>query len=218
MKSLIDRHEKMWTNRFFVVSTVASLLFFAGSLFVNYGAMIYSAERVGNATTDVLLQNLPVIDTDIVFTEGAILFVVFLIVLLLLQPKTIPFTLKSIALFIVIRAIFVSMTHLAPYPDRIVSDIGNLQYFSAGADLFFSGHTGLPFMLAFIFWENKRLRIFFIFSSIVGAVAVILGHLHYTIDVFSAFFIAFGIYHIALKFFKKDYALFMHGIEATESV
>lgn len=203
----------MWTNRFFVISTVASLLFFAGSLFVNYGAMIYSAERAGNATTDILLQNLPVIDTDIVFTEGAMLFIVFLVVLFLVQPKTIPFSLKSIALFIVVRAIFVSMTHLAPYPDHIVSDIATFRYFSAGADLFFSGHTGLPFLLSLIFWENKHLRIFFIISSIIAAVAVILGHLHYTIDVFSAYFISFGIYHIALKLFKKDRELFVHGLE-----
>jgi hypothetical protein len=215
MKTLIAKHGTLWTDKFFVISAVASLLFFVGSLFVNYSAILYSTSKAGNATTDVLLQNLPLINTDIIFSEGAMFFALFIAVLLLLEPKTIPFTLKSIALFIIIRAIFVSMTHLAPPPDSISSDFSSMRYFSAGADLFFSGHTGLPFMMALMFWENKYLRAFFIIASVVAAVAVILGHLHYTIDVFSAYFIAFGIYHISLKFFSRDYKIFKHGLETS---
>ncbi|MFA6459593.1 MAG: phosphatase PAP2-related protein [Candidatus Paceibacterota bacterium] len=215
MKTLIAKHGTLWSDKFFVISAIASLLFFVGSLFVNYSAILYSTAKAGNATTDILLQNLPLINTDIIFSEGAMLFAIFIAVLLILEPKTIPFTLKSIALFIIIRAIFVSMTHLAPPPDSISSDFSNMRYFSAGADLFFSGHTGLPFMLALVFWENKPLRIFFFISSFVAATAVILGHYHYTIDVFSAFFIAYGIYHISLKFFAKDYKIFKHGLETS---
>jgi membrane-associated phospholipid phosphatase len=42
---------------------------------------------------------------------------------------------------------------------------------------------------------------------LIGSVAVIVGHLHYSIDVFSAYFIAFGIFEIAKKIFKKEYGL-----------
>jgi membrane-associated phospholipid phosphatase len=41
----------------------------------------------------------------------------------------------------------------------------------------------------------------------VGSVAEIFGHLHYSIDVFSAFFIAYGVFEIAKKIFKKEYLL-----------
>lgn len=120
--------------------------------------------------------------------------------------------LKSVALFIVIRSIFVIMTHLGPFSDQIAINpndwIGAL---TSRNDLFFSGHTGLPFLFALAFWESKHLRLFFLFSSVVAAVSVILGHLHYSIDVFAAFFITYGIFHIAQKLFAKDYHIFLHG-------
>jgi PAP2 superfamily C-terminal len=213
MKSLINKHTIVLANKSFLISSIIAFLFFSASLFVNYGAILYSSEEVGSATTDILLQNLPVINTDIIFSEGALLFVIFVAILLVLQPRRIPFILKSVALFICIRSVFVIMTHLAQPLGHISTDLGNLGYISSGADLFFSGHTGLPFLMALMFWDNKYLKKIFIFCSIVAAGAVILGHLHYTIDVFSAYFITYGIYHIAQKIFPKDYKLFVHGTE-----
>jgi hypothetical protein len=77
----------------------------------------------------------------------------------------------------------------------------------SGNDLFFSGHTGYPFLLALIFWNIPVLRYFFFLCSIAGGVVVLLGHLHYSIDVFSAFFIAYGVFEIAKKIFNKEYNL-----------
>lgn len=195
------------------MSAITGFLFFVGSLFANYGAIKYATLKAGNSVTDILLDNLPVINTDIVFSEGALFFVIFIIILFVLEPRIIPFTLKSAALFIFTRSFFVIMTHLGPSPDRIITDISNLKYISSGSDLFFSGHTGLPFLIALLFWENKHLRLVFLFFSIIAAAAVILGHLHYTIDVFSAFFITYGIYRIAQMIFPKDRKIFTRGIK-----
>jgi hypothetical protein len=49
--------------------------------------------------------------------------------------------------------------------------------------------------------------IFFGFSAFFGAV-VLFGHLHYSIDVFAAYFITFTIYSIAKKFFPADFKRF----------
>jgi len=38
---------------------------------------------------------------------------------------------------------------------------------------------------------------------------VLLGHLHYTIDVFSAFFITYGIVEIAKWLWPKEWELFL---------
>ena len=54
-----------------------------------------------------------------------------------------------------------------------------------GADLFFSGHTGMPFLLALIFWDWRRVRYMFLFISVACAIIVLAG-LHYSIDVCSA--------------------------------
>jgi hypothetical protein len=208
VQSLLATHRKTWSDHFFVLSVITGFLFFIASLFVNYGAVVYSTKEAGSAVTDILLQNLPVVNTDIIFSEGALVFVVFVVTLGILKPKIIPFTLKSIALFICIRSLFVIMTHLGPDPGHIATDFNRLRYISAGADLFFSGHTGLPFLLALLFWKDSQLRLIFLTCSLVAGVAVILGHLHYTIDVFSAFFITYGIYHISQKAFQKDWEIF----------
>jgi|SRR3989344_664473 len=208
MKSLIAKHQALWLDKAFVASTIMGVLLFGASLVANYNAIKYATNQAGDSSADILLDNLPVVNTDVIFSEGALLFIVFVTCLCFLQPKIIPFILKSVALFILIRSGFVIMTHLGPIPERIVTDLDNFRYITSGADLFFSGHTGLPFLLALIFWEHKYLRWAFLFSSIVAAIAVILGHLHYTIDVFSAFFIAYGIYHLSLKFFPRAYKYF----------
>lgn len=209
LKLLIGRHKDVWRDKFFTVSTAIGALFLIASFFINYGAVIYSSKSIGNATTDLLLEILPVVNTDLIFSEGALIFVIFLAILLMIQPKTIPFTLKSISLFVLIRSISVTLTHLGPIPEQIPTDLSNFGYFSAGADLFFSGHTGLPFLMALLFWKDKPLRRIFIFSSIIAAIAVILGHLHYTIDVFSAYFITYGIFKIAQKAFPNDHRYFI---------
>lgn len=218
MKSLNAKHKMLWSDKSFTLSAIIGLLLFTSSLFINYSAIKYAALKAGNSVTDILLENLPVVNTDIIFSEGALLFVIVIAILLVLEPKTIPFTLKSVALFIFTRSVFVSMTHLGPIPDRIIIDLDSFRYISSGADLFFSGHTGLPFLMALLFWDNKYLRLVFIIFSIVAATAVILGHLHYTIDVFSAFFITYGIYHLARKAFTKDCKLFSHGVEVNSPI
>jgi membrane-associated phospholipid phosphatase len=90
-----------------------------------------------------------------------------------------------------------------------------LAYLTSGNDMFFSSHTGLPFLMSLIFWGNYRLRIFFILASMILAASVLLGHLHYSIDVFAAYFITYTIFHIAQKFFKQDYELLLKDDSTT---
>jgi membrane-associated phospholipid phosphatase len=115
-----------------------------------------------------------------------------------------------LALFIVIRSIFVSLTHLGPFSQHVVIDptkMINLLGIGTTADLFFSGHTGIPFLLALIYWKNVYLRWIFLATSAIFAVSVLLGHLHYSIDVLAAFFITYTIFHMAQKFFEQDWIL-----------
>lgn len=205
-KDLWHQHDYSW-------SVLVSVLVFASSMFVSALAVQFAAKDAGNSTTDILLDNLPVINTDIIFTEGALVFVVFVICLLLLRPRAIVFTTKSLGLLIYTRSFFVILTHIAPYPDRIVTDLDRFRYISSGSDLFFSGHTAIPFMLALVFWQRPRLRILFLICSVVAAGAVILGHLHYSIDVFAAYFITYSVYAISRVLFKNDYKIFTHDFQ-----
>ena len=199
-----------YKDRGFLISLFIAILFLAVSLVINFYAGTYATEKVSNSVTDIVLSNIRIFDVDGIFVYGAILFWIFIVGLCLFKPKTMPFTLKSVALFIVIRSIFISLTHIGPFPGSVIVSSSNLfQKISFGGDLFFSGHTGLPFLMALIFWNNKYLRYLFLASSAVFAVVVLLGHYHYSIDVLSAFFITYSIFHISLFLFKKDRKLFL---------
>lgn len=210
MNRLFEKHKFQWSQKSFLFSALSAFLFLAASLFVNYTAGNYATEKASNGVTDIILDNLPIMDMDGIFIYGALLFGVFLIILLIKEPKQMPFIIKSAALFYFIRAIFVSLTHLGPIFQQapLVSNIlsRNLIF---GADYFFSGHTGLPFLMALAFWSNKYLRNLFLATSFIFGASALAGHYHYSIDVFAAFFITYGIFHIARWLFAKDYRLFL---------
>jgi len=200
-----------FTNAQFIVACIISIACLIGSLFIYYYAEVYATESQSNAVTDIVLSNIPAMNVDGIFVYGGAIFILFCAALLLYNPEKIPFTLKSVALFVVIRSLFVSLTHIGPFPTEGIIDSPHfMRMFTTGADLFFSGHTGLPFLMALIFWDDKLLRVFFIACSLFFGAVVLLGHIHYTIDVFAAFFITYTIYHIARFLFKTDRTLFFY--------
>jgi hypothetical protein len=203
-----DEYKAAFGEDKYLRSIVLSALFFFASLYASSQAVLFTARNAGNYTTDILLDNLPLVNTDFIFSEGALLLLVFVVVLLIMRPRTAAFTLKSIGLLIFTRSLFVIMTHIAPFPDHIATDMNHYTSMTSGADLFFSGHTAVPYMLALIFWRDSSLRVFFMASSVVAALAVLFGHLHYTIDVFAAYFITHGVYQIARRWFLRDFKRF----------
>lgn len=204
----------LFKNRDFLISIAIGFIFLIASLVINSYAVEYATDSISNSVTDIVLSNTRVYDVDAIFVYGAVLMVLFIVVVCLLKPKSIPFVLKSTALFTLIRSFFLSLTHISPYPYHVIitpSFFSSSYYFHSiftGDDLFFSGHTGLPFLMALIFWNYPILRFIFIFLSILFGIVVLLGHLHYSIDVAAAFFITYGIFVLATKFFKKGWEMF----------
>src|SRR3989344_5297911 len=80
-------------------------------------------------------------------------------------------------------------------------------YLNFQTGLFFSGHTGMPFLVALIFLNNKMVRYVLLSLSFIFAVAVLLAHIHYSIDVLAAPFMAYCIFKIAQYLFPRDYDL-----------
>jgi hypothetical protein len=201
-------HRSWCRDAGFRSSVLQGALLLMGSLVVNYLAGTYASLHAGHAVRDILLDRMPTLPVDFIFIDGALVFWAFVLAVLLSLPRAIPFVLKTLALFIVIRSFFVILTHIGPPadpavldPSRIMSDL------TFAGDLFFSGHTGFPFLLALTFWESRMLRQIFLASSVVFALAVLFGHLHYSIDVFAAFFITDSIFRIAQRMFAHDYAM-----------
>lgn len=179
--------------------------------YANVYAFEYSSRTTTNYVGDFILDGIPVIDLNFIIIEVALISIVLGTAFVLSKPKFVLFTLKAVALFIIIRAIFISLTHVGIHPDAIAPGLGFFDaiysYLNFQTGLFFSGHTGLPFLVALIFWDNKRVRYVLLALSLIFAVAVLLAHIHYSIDVLAAPFMAYGIYRIAIYLFPKDYEL-----------
>ena len=200
-------------NKRFLISVFVGILLLILSIVMNFYAGLYAVERASNSVTDLILSNTQTMDVDGIFIYGSFIFWIFVTILCLLKPNRIPFILKSIALFVFIRSIFISVTHIGPFPDQILINPESLiNKFTSGADLFFSAHTGLPYLMALAFWNQKALRFFFLLASMVFGAVVLLGHLHYSIDVLSAFFITYTIFHLSELTFKRDRAVFFNGL------
>ena len=209
MNHTVEKHKFHWSQKSFLFSVLSGFLLLAASLILNYAAGNYATKMASNGVTDIILDNIPVVDVSGIYVYGAILFGLFITIILIREPKQIPFIIKSAALFYLIRAIFISLTHIGPVIEQVVP-VSSFFYRNLvfGADYFFSGHTGLPFLLALAYWNNKELRYIFIGVSIIFGATALLGHFHYSIDVFAAFFISYSIFHIARHLFAKDYELF----------
>jgi hypothetical protein len=120
-----------------------------------------------------------------------------------------------VAIFIATRAVFISLTHLGIYPGQIYPDTGFFDRVYTGlgleAGFFFSGHTGLPFLTMLIFWDERLWRYFYMGLSFVFGVSVLLAHVHYSIDVLAAPYIAYCIFKMSQYFLKEDYELIEPG-------
>ncbi len=214
MDRIIKNYSNFWNEKHSISQLILSIVLLLAGAVATYFASNYTDSFTGYVVPDLLLDHLPVISVGYIFFQGAAIFTIIVAAILLTNPKYFPFVFESSALFFFVRSIFMSMTHLsAPmieyysYVQREHHAREILFTISSGNDLFFSGHTGFPALLMFIFWENKYLRYFFLTCSIIGALAVIFGHLHYSIDVFSSYFIAFGVFYMSRILFQKAYGL-----------
>jgi hypothetical protein len=186
-----------------------SMVLLALSIVSNFYAGTFATQNISNPVTDIILDNVPVVNVDFIFVQGPLFLWMFVGGLLIVRPERIPFVFKGLALFTLVRSGFIILTHIGPFPTRSTFDLSELmQSFTFGGDLFFSGHTGAPFLLALMFWKNPRLRLTFLAATALFGAAVLLGHLHYSIDVFAAFFISYGIHDLSRLLFRRDWELF----------
>jgi hypothetical protein len=216
---MISFYASYLKNKQFAASLAVGLLLLATSVVLNFYAGVYATEKASNPVTDIILDHIRVFDVDGVFIYGSIVFGAFILLLCLFRPHWAPFILKSLSLFILVRSLFIILTHIGPMPGRVYIDPSYIMSkLTFGGDLFFSGHTGMPFLMALIFWQKPLLRFIFLATSITFGAIVLMGHLHYSIDVFSAFFITYTIFHLAKKIFTNDWMFFrMNSINESSS-
>jgi hypothetical protein len=195
-----------------------SILLFALSVYATMTAYDYTQATGGLVVRDLILDHIPTLNVQVLFFGGIAFLTIVPTLIAFFDPRKLPFGLEVTAMFFLIRAFFMVLTHVAP---------PNIQYYhyfagtsaaanqaaqalfsvSSGTDMFFSGHTGYPFLLALVLWKTKWLRNLFLGFSVLMAATVLFGHLHYSIDVFAAYFIAYGVFRMSKRYFWKEYKL-----------
>lgn len=116
---------------------------------------------------------------------------------LIKNPKQLMFAIQVYTSMVAVRIFAMYLLPLDPPANMIILHDPLVEFFGTGQtltkDLFFSGHTATLFIL-FLVSEKRLYKTIFLISTIVVAIAVLLQHVHYTIDVFAALFFSYACY------------------------
>lgn len=211
MLKFLLKHLRTWRhfllNKQYSVSLITGFLWLIIALVTNYYISSYNETFVTFGVGDLILDNIPTLDLNYFYTIGIYVVIFSLLAYAFFVPELVPFALKTFAIFVLVRSCFISLTHIGPPPGFYQlagpdADSTFFQKFFFLNDLFFSAHTGIPF-LAFLLLKGHIFRYFFLFASIILGATVLFMHVHYSIDVFGAYFITYGIYHLSDNIFHN---------------
>ena len=195
------------------LSLVAGVALFAVALGVQAFANRYVGHVVSIAVPDIILDHVPTLDIDGLIIQSVLFVSVVSAALVVLKPRYMAFGLKTLSLFIIIRAIMISLTHLGANPHQLAfnpNDVGYGLYnvlYNTNNDFFFSAHTGAPFLAALVFWRERGIRYFYLITSALFGASMLVAHIHYSIDVAAAPFMTYAIFSMSRELFTRDYAL-----------
>lgn len=186
----------------------------AAAMMVNLaaGKMADAAGESAGTSPDLLLGWLPHWDTSVLFIYGFTFFLLWLIYAAVRYERPrIPRILWAYAVLVIVRSFFIILTPMHTPPGQAVVAGDPLfaifgRFLTFKHDLFFSSHTALPF-LAFLLFRGPRVRLSFLAISLVLGVTVLLGRFHYSIDVFGAIFITYGLHKLETHKIQHIYEL-----------
>jgi membrane-associated phospholipid phosphatase len=209
--NLNDKWTALFKDKSFVFAFFFAVFIFFFGQYVLVSAARYNDEMFQVVSVgDFILDRIPTYDLSFLFTWGT--WMILLPVAgyaVFVRPEMAPWTLKTYGIFAIVRAGFILLTHLGP-PEGLIylqnpellMDEGMFERYFFMNDLFFSGHVGNAFLGALIF-RNFKFKWFCLIGSVVMAVTVLVMHIHYSIDVFGAYFITYGIYAFSDRVFHK---------------
>ncbi len=123
--------------------------------------------------------------------------------------KELPEYFTKIGILYILRSISIVVTPLAQIQDAATNGSNPLLASLFYKGMFFSGHTGLAFLIYFLEKKNKKLKIAKLFVATVTAVSVVLSHSHYTIDVIGGFLAAYFVANLNVSLInKKNFKIF----------
>jgi hypothetical protein len=200
--------KEAFKNRRFRVEFVITFFLLIFILIILANFLNFVETRDGVTLYDPLLNLFEPI--DLAWLTFSLIYVsLFLAVFFFIKkPHLLVAAVQSYVLLIILRIVAMYLLPLNPPGKMIALSDPLIEFFGTGQlltkDLFFSGHTATLFLL-FLLAEKKLLKSFFFTSTILVAISVLLQHVHYAIDVFTAPFFAYCSFMI-VRSLKKYYA------------
>jgi hypothetical protein len=209
MAKFVDSWRRALRNRHFTDQLLVTLAALLVAILLMRAFMNYTGARMGAVLSDPLLdlfipEAFPLITFSFVYA-GFLLGIVFLFV----RPFSLLLVLRAMVVLIFLRAICQFFLPLDPPPDAIpLADpfirIPGFRHV-APRDLFFSWHTALLTLLAFV-TQGRDLKIIFAVFALIVSVLMLLQHAHYTIDIIAAPCFSYAACGLARWFTVQEFA------------
>jgi hypothetical protein len=174
------------------------------ALAADYYCGSYVTVTPGAKVPDLILDQVPAVDLSFLFVYG---YMVLLMILFLyptfFRVRMLHVVAIQFSVLLTLRSVFMIFTHLeTPAGSVAVSFPWFFENLYFENDMFFSGHTAMPF-LGFYVFRHSPLRYVFLIGAIVMGIVVLAMHLHYSIDVFAAFFMTYCSYRMGQRLLRK---------------
>jgi membrane-associated phospholipid phosphatase len=200
---------EIWRNRRFRVELIVTILLTIVALATLANFLNWVETRPGVTYNDPVLNFLPIINLTWLTFSLIYIGLISGIVFLTRRPRTMLIAFQSYVLLVAVRIAAMYVLPLAAPPTAIPLQDPTVEYLGTGKlltqDLFFSGHTSTLFLL-FLTAQGKTLRTVFLVCTVAVGISVLLQHVHWTVDVLVAPFIAYTCYRVVTLLAHKRWA------------
>ncbi|MDP2642664.1 MAG: phosphatase PAP2-related protein [Candidatus Peregrinibacteria bacterium] len=196
---VVENWRDALSNKYYFLSLIGGVLFFIFGLYLNNISSVYNDSAGAYLSVgDFILNRIETYNLEFFYAWGMYLTIVLIVIFsFLFKPTKGPFIFKTFGLLYVVRAFFILLTHVGPpvgfFYDQSIPGAMVASKFLFRNDLFFSGHVAVPF-IAFLIFKGTKFRWFFFVMAVLMTITVLFMHIHYSIDVFAAYFIAHSVY------------------------
>jgi hypothetical protein len=200
-------------SRYFYIGLLAVL----AGIGLNMASQSYLHDYISEGKTlpmlsDLILDNLPVIDVSLIYDIFSLIPIILALVYIVHRKdfNRIPFFLLMIGIFYIVRGIFIVLTPFGNPPMFNGSDPLFHGFANYELGVYPSGHAGNVFLLLLL--VNDK-----VYKGIIGAcliiviIALFLAHGHYSIDILSGIFFSYAI----RSYGEKHLAMFDLGTGKT---
>jgi hypothetical protein len=195
-----------WTRELLECKHLLALssVFVIVALFADYRCGTYVTAGTAVKVPDLILDRLPPVDLSFFFTYGYMALIVGMFLCpLFRRVRMLHVVAIQFSILLTLRSLFMIFTHVGTPAGAVTvhfPGIFSKLYFEN--DMFFSGHAALPF-LGFYLFKQSPLRYVFLVGSIVMGIVVLAMHVHYSVDVFGAFFMTYCSYQMGNVVIRK---------------